>query len=71
MAINTAPPAIRTVPMIIHGEKTSPSSSREKNAFQRRETAPSGARITTGSDAIWKREPRTLDEMKMASRKEC
>lgn len=65
IAMRTAPPAIRKVPMNIHGEKTSPRSKRAKKAFHNSETAPSGARITTGNEAIWKREPRMLDEMKM------
>lgn len=51
--------------MNIHGEKTLPRSKRAKKAFHNSETAPSGARITTGNEAIWKREPRMLDEMKM------
>ena len=37
-----------------------------KKAFQRRETAASGARMTTGSDAIWNIEPKRLEEMNMA-----
>lgn len=51
-AISTAPPAIHRVLMIIHGEKTSPRISLAKNAFHKRETAPSGASMTTGSEAI-------------------
>lgn len=51
-AISTAPPAIRIVPKIIHGENTSPRIKRAKNAFQSNETAPKGARMTTGSEAI-------------------
>ena len=66
-AIRTAPPAMRRVPRTIHGEKTSPRSSRAKKAFQRRETAPSGARITTGREAIWKTEPKRLEEMNIAT----
>ena len=65
IAMRTAPPAMRMVPMSIHGEKTSPRRRRAKKAFQRRATAPRGARMTTGRDAIWKREPRMLEEMKM------
>lgn len=65
-AMRTAPPAIRMVPRIIHGEKTSPRMKRAKNAFHRRDTAPRGARITTGSDAIWTNDPKILEEMKMA-----
>jgi len=52
IAMRTAPPAMRIVPITIHGEKTSPSRRRAKKAFQSKDTAPSGARITTGSDAI-------------------
>ena len=37
-----------------------------KKAFHKRETAPRGARMTTGREAIWTREPKTLEEMKMA-----
>lgn len=51
-AMSTAPPAINSVPRIIHGEKTSPRMKRAKKAFQRRDTAPRGARMTTGRDAI-------------------
>ena len=66
IAMRTAPPAMRIVPIIIHGEKTSPSSKRAKKAFHRSETAPRGANITTGNEAIWKRDPRMLEEMKTA-----
>lgn len=52
MAIRTAPPAINNVARIIQDEKTSPRINLAKNAFQSRETAPSGARITTGKEAI-------------------
>jgi len=62
-----APPAIRIVPNIIHGEKTSPRRRRAKNAFQSKETAPSGARMTTGSDAIWTKDPVRFERMKMAN----
>ncbi len=51
-AMRTAPPAMRMVPRSIHGEKTSPRRILAKNAFQRRETAPRGARMTTGNEAI-------------------
>ena len=68
-AMRTAPPAMSIVPMIIHGENTSPRSRRAKNAFHRSETAPRGARITTGSEAIWKRDPRILEEIKIAKPK--
>ena len=51
-ATKMAPPAIKMVPRIIHGEKTSPSMKRAKKAFHKRDTAPSGARITTGREAI-------------------
>ena len=66
-ATKMAPPAIRMVPRIIHGEKTSPSMKRAKKAFHRRDTAPSGARITTGREAIWTSDPRMLEEMNMAN----
>lgn len=65
MAMRTAPPAMRRVPISIHAENTSPSRRRAKKAFQRRETAPSGARMTTGSAAIWNTEPKRLEDMKM------
>lgn len=64
--MRTAPPAIKSVPRIIHGENTSPSRNLAKKAFQSRETAPRGASITTGREAIWTRDPRMLEEMKMA-----
>jgi hypothetical protein len=64
-AMRTAPPAIRNVPSTIQGENTSPSSSRAKKAFQSNETAPSGARMTTGRDAICTSEPSTLEAKKM------
>ena len=51
-AMRTAPPAMHRVLSTIHGENTSPRMSLAKNAFQRSDTAPSGAKITTGSEAI-------------------
>lgn len=51
-AIRTAPPAMKSVPRTIQIEKASPRSIRAKNAFHSSETAPRGARITTGKDAI-------------------
>lgn len=66
-AMRTAPPAIKIVPRIIHGEKTSPRIRRAKKAFHRSETAPRGARITTGSEAIWTREPIRFDRIKIAN----
>ena len=51
-AMRTAPPAIRIVPRIIQGEKTSPRSRRAKKAFHNKERAPRGAKMTTGRDAI-------------------
>ena len=51
-AMRIAPPAIKTVPKIIHGENLSPRRKRAKKAFQRSDTAPRGARMTTGRDAI-------------------
>lgn len=65
-AMRIAPPAMKMVPRIIHGENTSPKSKRAKNAFQSKDTAPNGARMTTGRDAIWTNEPSILDEMNMA-----
>jgi len=65
IAMRTAPPAIRRVPRIIQSENTSPRMKQAKNAFHRRETAPRGARMTTGSEAIWNSEPRMLEEMKI------
>jgi hypothetical protein len=66
IAMSTAPPAMRIVPRTIHGENTSPRIIRAKNAFHRSETAPRGARMTTGRDAICTNDPMTFDEMKMA-----
>jgi hypothetical protein len=57
------------VPSIIHGEKTSPRRRRAKKAFQSRDTAPSGARMTTGSDAICTNDPSMLDDIKTAKPK--
>lgn len=51
-ATRTAPPAMSKVPISIHIENTSPRSILAKNAFHRRDTAPRGARMTTGSEAI-------------------
>jgi hypothetical protein len=65
IAMRTAPPAMRRVPRIIQREITSPRMKQAKNAFHRRETAPRGARMTTGSEAIWNSEPRMLEEMKI------
>ena len=65
IAMRTAPPAMRRVPKIIQRENTSPSMKQAKNPFHRRETAPRGARMTTGSEAIWNSEPRMLEEMKI------
>ena len=70
IAMRTAPPAMRRVPRSIHGEKTSPRRSLAKKAFQRRETAPSGARMTTGREAIWKIEPKRFEERNMAVKDE-
>ena len=64
-AIRMAPPATRTVPRSIQIENASPNSMRAKNAFHKRETAPRGARMTTGSDAIWTIDPKRFEEMKM------
>ena len=70
MAMRTAPPAMSSVPKSIHIEKTSPRSIRAKNAFHSSETAPSGARITTGKEAIWKMDPKRFEEMNMAAYKD-
>lgn len=64
-AIRTAPPAMRMVPRIIQPENKSPRSRRAKKAFHSNDTAPSGARITTGSEAIWNSEPRMFEVMNM------
>ena len=68
MAMRTAPPAIKIVPIIIQAENTSPSRKRAKKAFHNKDTAPKGARMTTGSDAIWNNEPSTLEDMKIAAK---
>lgn len=65
IAIRTAPPAIRKVPKIIQRENMSPRIKHAKKAFHRRETAPRGARMTTGSEAIWNNEPSMLEEKKI------
>ena len=65
IAISTAPPAMRIVPRTIQAENTSPRSRRAKKAFHNNDTAPSGARMTTGSDAIWNSEPRMFEDMNM------
>ena len=65
IAMRTAPPAMRKVPRIIQMENTLPRMKQAKNAFHRRETAPRGARMTTGSEAIWNSEPRMLEETKI------
>jgi len=65
IAMSTAPAAIRRVPRITQRENTSPRMKQAKNAFHRRETAPRGARMTTGREAIWNSEPRMLEEMKV------
>ena len=67
IAIRTAPPAISIVPMIIQAEKTSPRRSLAKKAFHNSDTAPSGAKITTGREAIWNNEPSTLEEKNIAN----
>lgn len=65
-AMRIAPPAMRKVPSIIHGEKTSPKMKRAKKAFQSRDTAPRGASMTTGRAAICTSDPNILEEMKIA-----
>jgi len=65
IAISTAPPAMRMVPRTIQAENTSPRSRRAKKAFHNSDTAPSGARMTTGSDAIWNSEPKMFENMYM------
>jgi len=64
-AISTAPPAMRMVPRIIQAENTSPRRRRAKKAFHSSDTAPRGARMTTGSEAIWNSEPRMFEVMNM------
>ena len=54
--------------MIIHAENTSPRSRRAKKAFHNNDTAPSGARITTGSEAIWNKEPRMFEDMNIPAK---
>lgn len=56
---------MRIVPRIIQAENTSPRSRRAKKAFHNNDTAPRGARMTTGSEAIWKSEPRMFEDMNM------
>jgi len=63
-AISTAPPAMRMVPRSIQALNTSPSSRRAKKAFHSSDTAPSGARMTTGSEAIWNSEPKMFEDIK-------
>jgi hypothetical protein len=36
-----------------------------KKVLHRRDTAPRGAIMTTGSEAIWNSEPKMLEEMKI------
>ena len=64
-AMSMAPPAMRIVPINIQMEKTSPRSILAKKAFQSSETAPRGAKMTTGSEAIWNIEPKRLEDMKI------
>lgn len=64
-AMRTAPPAMQSVLRAIQGEKTSPKISLAKNAFHSSETAPRGARITTGREAIWNMDPKRLEDIKM------
>lgn len=52
IAMRTAPPAMKSVARIIQEEKTSPRINLAKKAFHKSETAPRGARITTGKEAI-------------------
>lgn len=52
IAIRTAPPAIKSVAKIIQDEKTSPRINLAKKEFHKSDTAPRGARITTGKEAI-------------------
>jgi uncharacterized membrane protein len=66
IAMSTAPPATRMVPITIQAENTSPNMNRAKKAFHIKDTAPRGARMTTGRDAIWNIEPRMLEDMKIA-----
>lgn len=66
-AIRVAPNAMRRVPANVEAEKCSPNRMRESTAFQRRETAPSGARTTIGNAPIWKMVPNKLEDMKIAN----
>lgn len=63
IAINTAPPAMKSVATIIQDVSCSPRINLAKKAFHKSETAPRGAKITTGREAICTREPRTLEDM--------
>lgn len=65
-AMRMAPPATRKVPRSIQIENASPRRIRAKKAFHKRDTAPRGARMTTGREAICTTEPNKLEEMKMA-----
>jgi hypothetical protein len=58
---------MRRVPIAMKCENASPRRILANSAFQRSETAPSGARITTGNEAIWNTEPRMLEVMKMVN----
>lgn len=66
MPMRTAPTTTKRVPKSMNLENTSPRITRAKNAFHNKETAPSGAKITTGRDAIWKTEPSTFDDINIA-----
>jgi len=69
IAMRAAPPAIRRVPRIIQSENLSPRMKQAKNMFHRRDTALRGARIMTGSEAIWNSELRMLEETKITEDK--
>ena len=67
IAMRTAPPAMKRVPRIIQRENTSPRMKQAKNAFHNKETAPRGARMTMGREAIWNTEPRMLEVINMTA----
>ena len=66
IAMRTAPATMSRVPRTSHGEKTSPKINMANAAFERSETAPNGARMRTGKEAIWKSDPRMFEERKIA-----
>jgi hypothetical protein len=61
-AMNTAPTAMRIVPRTSRSENTSPRRNLAKKAFHSKDTAPRGASMTTGREAIWTKDPRIFDK---------